>query len=130
MLHKELKGNNIWRRRSISVGPYHLKSRWLCFFFLLKSCCFRVLQKTREEIERLEKEREAEMRSYKGLMITDKMTSNKDTASSNKVFWVGEKPTVSSNINDVNCRLFCSVYLLMILFSLSIIFSSILFRCS
>ncbi|KAF3549141.1 hypothetical protein DY000_02000475 [Brassica cretica] len=41
-------------------------------------------KKKREEIERLEKERQAEMRSYKGLMVTDKMTSNKDIASSNK----------------------------------------------
>ena len=43
-----------------------------------------VLQKKREDIERLEKERQADMRSYKGLMVTDKMTSNKDIASSNK----------------------------------------------
>lgn len=41
-------------------------------------------KKKREEIDRLEKERQAEMRSYKGLMVTDKMTSNKDIASSNK----------------------------------------------
>ncbi|XP_013621276.1 coiled-coil domain-containing protein 25-like isoform X2 [Brassica napus] len=41
-------------------------------------------KKKHEEIERLEKERQADMRSYKGLMVTDKMTSNKDIASSNK----------------------------------------------
>ncbi|KAL0648142.1 hypothetical protein Bca4012_046433 [Brassica carinata] len=41
-------------------------------------------KKKREDIERLEKERQADMRSYKGLMVTDKMTSNKDIASSNK----------------------------------------------
>jgi len=46
--------------------------------------CFWILQKKREEIDRLEKERQSEMRSYKGLMVTDKMTSNKDIASSNK----------------------------------------------
>lgn len=43
-----------------------------------------IVQKKHEEIERLEKERQADMRSYKGLMVTDKMTSNKDIASSNK----------------------------------------------
>ncbi|CAN6847432.1 unnamed protein product [Brassica oleracea] len=41
-------------------------------------------KKKHEEIERLEKERQADMRSYKGLMVTDKMTSNKDIVSSNK----------------------------------------------
>lgn len=45
---------------------------------------FVILQKKREDIERLEKEKQADMRSYKGLMVTDKMTSNKDIASSNK----------------------------------------------
>lgn len=43
-----------------------------------------VLQKRREEMERLEKEREAELRSYKNLMVADKMTSNKDIASTHK----------------------------------------------
>ena len=43
-----------------------------------------VLQKRREEMERLEKERQAEMRSYKGLMVAEKMTSNKQIASENK----------------------------------------------
>jgi len=42
------------------------------------------LQKRREEMERLEKERQAEMRSYKGLMVAEKMTSNKQIASENK----------------------------------------------
>lgn len=41
-------------------------------------------QKRREEMDRLEKERQAEMRSYKNLMVADKMTSNKDIASTNK----------------------------------------------
>lgn len=35
-------------------------------------------------MERLEKERQVELRSYKGLMVADRMTSNKDIASSNK----------------------------------------------
>lgn len=35
-------------------------------------------------MDRLEKERQAEMRSYKNLMVADKMTSNKDVASANK----------------------------------------------
>lgn len=41
-------------------------------------------KKRREEIERLEKERQAEIRSYKGLMVSQKMTSNKDVASKGK----------------------------------------------
>ncbi|KAL6524111.1 Coiled-coil domain-containing protein 25 [Orobanche minor] len=41
-------------------------------------------KKRREELERLEKERQAESRSYKNLMIAEKMTSNKDIASTNK----------------------------------------------
>lgn len=41
-------------------------------------------QKRREDMDRLEKERQAEMRSYKNLMVADKMTSNKDIASANK----------------------------------------------
>lgn len=43
-----------------------------------------VLQKRREELDRLEKERQAELRSYKNLMVAEKMTSNKDIASTNK----------------------------------------------
>lgn len=41
-------------------------------------------KKRREDMDRLEKERQAEMRSYKNLMVPDKMTSNKDIASGNK----------------------------------------------
>ncbi|KAL1834650.1 hypothetical protein ACET3Z_004301 [Daucus carota] len=41
-------------------------------------------KKRREDIERMEKERQAELRSYKNLMVADKMTSNKDIASTNK----------------------------------------------
>ncbi|KAL8101666.1 uncharacterized protein LOC141686703 [Apium graveolens] len=41
-------------------------------------------KKRREEIERLEKERQAEVRSYKNLMVADKMTSNKEIASTQK----------------------------------------------
>ncbi|KAJ6799652.1 coiled-coil domain-containing protein 25 isoform X2 [Iris pallida] len=43
-------------------------------------------KKRREELERLEKEKQAEMRSYKGLMVSDKMTSNKQIASASKSF--------------------------------------------
>lgn len=43
-----------------------------------------ILQKRREDLERLEKEKQAEIRSYKGLMVSDKMTSNKQIASANK----------------------------------------------
>lgn len=35
-------------------------------------------------MERMEKERQAEIRSYKGLMVAEKMTSNKEIASANK----------------------------------------------
>ncbi|RVW17338.1 hypothetical protein CK203_069275 [Vitis vinifera] len=42
------------------------------------------ISKRREEMERLEKERQAEIRSYKGLMVSEKMTSNKQIASANK----------------------------------------------
>eukprot|EP01018_Ginkgo_biloba_P012030 Gb_13377 [translate_table: standard] len=41
-------------------------------------------KKRREELERLEKEKQAEIKSYKGLMVADKMTSNKDIASASK----------------------------------------------
>lgn len=41
-------------------------------------------KKRHEELERLEKEKQAEMRSYKNLMVAEKMTSNKDVASGNK----------------------------------------------
>ena len=37
---------------------------------------FKWMQKKREEMERLEKEKQAEIRSYKGLMVAEKMTSN------------------------------------------------------
>ena len=42
------------------------------------------MQKRREEMERLEKEKQAEVRSYKNLMVADKMTSNKEIASTQK----------------------------------------------
>ncbi|KAH1067386.1 hypothetical protein J1N35_032373 [Gossypium stocksii] len=41
-------------------------------------------KKRREELERLEKERQAEIRSYKGLMVSEKMTSNKQIAETSK----------------------------------------------
>ncbi|XP_062101708.1 uncharacterized protein LOC133807405 [Humulus lupulus] len=41
-------------------------------------------KKRREEMDRLEKERQAEMRSYKGLMVSENMTSNKQIASASK----------------------------------------------
>ncbi|XP_030548749.1 coiled-coil domain-containing protein 25 isoform X1 [Rhodamnia argentea] len=41
-------------------------------------------KKRREEMERLEKERQAELRSYKGLMVAENMTSNKQIASASK----------------------------------------------
>ncbi|XP_042033423.1 coiled-coil domain-containing protein 25-like [Salvia splendens] len=41
-------------------------------------------KKRQEELERLEKDRQAELRSYKNLMVAEKMTSNKDIASTNK----------------------------------------------
>lgn len=44
------------------------------------------MQKRREEIDRLEKEKQSELRSYKGLMVAENMTSNKDIASGSKSF--------------------------------------------
>ncbi|KAF5726202.1 coiled-coil domain-containing protein 25-like [Tripterygium wilfordii] len=41
-------------------------------------------KKRREEMDRLAKERQAEIRSYKGLMVSENMTSNKEIASGNK----------------------------------------------
>ncbi|CAO2825917.1 unnamed protein product [Amaranthus hypochondriacus] len=41
-------------------------------------------KKRREEMEKLEKERQAETRSYKNLMVSDKMTSNKQIAAGEK----------------------------------------------
>uniref|UniRef100_M8C220 NFACT RNA-binding domain-containing protein n=1 Tax=Aegilops tauschii TaxID=37682 RepID=M8C220_AEGTA len=40
--------------------------------------------KRREEMERVVKERQAEIRSYKGLMVAEKMTSNRQIASAGK----------------------------------------------
>ncbi|CAL0327288.1 unnamed protein product [Lupinus luteus] len=41
-------------------------------------------KKRHEDLERLEKEKQAEMRSYKGLMVSENMTSNKQIASGSK----------------------------------------------
>ncbi|KAM3351378.1 hypothetical protein ACQJBY_023393 [Aegilops geniculata] len=41
-------------------------------------------KKRREEMERVVKERQAEIRSYKGLMVAEKMTSNRQIASAGK----------------------------------------------
>ncbi|KAL2543845.1 hypothetical protein Fot_13148 [Forsythia ovata] len=41
-------------------------------------------KKRKEELERLEKEKQADLRSYKNLMVAEKMTSNKDIASTKK----------------------------------------------
>ncbi|KAL2454797.1 hypothetical protein Adt_47699 [Abeliophyllum distichum] len=41
-------------------------------------------KKRKEELERLEKEKQAELRSYKNLMVAEKMTSNKYIASTKK----------------------------------------------
>ncbi|XP_030947540.1 coiled-coil domain-containing protein 25 isoform X2 [Quercus lobata] len=41
-------------------------------------------KKRREEMERLEKERQSELRSYKGLMVSENMTSNKQIATTSK----------------------------------------------
>ncbi|KAI5403336.1 Coiled-coil domain-containing protein 25 [Lathyrus oleraceus] len=43
-------------------------------------------KKRREEMDRLEKEKQSELRSYKGLMVSENMTSNKDIASGSKSF--------------------------------------------
>eukprot|EP00249_Psilotum_nudum_P021570 c28157_g1_i1 orf=388-1035(-) len=41
-------------------------------------------KKRREEMERAEKERLADIRSYRGLMVSERMTSNKDIAATGK----------------------------------------------
>ncbi|KAG9131753.1 hypothetical protein Leryth_009495 [Lithospermum erythrorhizon] len=41
-------------------------------------------KKRHEDLERLEKEKQADMRSYKNLMVAEKMTSNKNIASGSK----------------------------------------------
>lgn len=41
-------------------------------------------QKRREEIERLEKEKQGDIWSYNRLMVQEKMTSNKDIAAKGK----------------------------------------------
>ncbi|KAL2544788.1 hypothetical protein Fot_14021 [Forsythia ovata] len=41
-------------------------------------------KKRQEDLERLEREKQAELRSYKNLMVTEKMTSNKEIASTTK----------------------------------------------
>ncbi|KAE8688067.1 Coiled-coil domain-containing protein 25 [Hibiscus syriacus] len=41
-------------------------------------------KKRQEELQRLEKEKQAEIRSYKGLVVSEKMTSNKQIASTSK----------------------------------------------
>ncbi|XP_039018419.1 coiled-coil domain-containing protein 25-like isoform X2 [Hibiscus syriacus] len=41
-------------------------------------------KKRREELQRLEKDRQSEILSYKGLMVSEKMTSNKQIASTSK----------------------------------------------
>ncbi|TYH50459.1 hypothetical protein ES332_D10G207400v1 [Gossypium tomentosum] len=41
-------------------------------------------KKQHEELQRLEMERQAEIRSYKGLMVSEKMTSNKQIAPTSK----------------------------------------------
>ncbi|MBA0871931.1 hypothetical protein Goshw_002451 [Gossypium schwendimanii] len=40
--------------------------------------------KRHEELQRLEKERQVGIRSYKGLMVSEKMTSNKQIATTSK----------------------------------------------
>ncbi|MFQ6661205.1 hypothetical protein Gotur_029437 [Gossypium turneri] len=42
------------------------------------------LVKRHEELQRLEKERQVEIRSYKGLMVFEKMISNKQIATTSK----------------------------------------------
>ncbi|CAA2997897.1 Hypothetical predicted protein [Olea europaea subsp. europaea] len=41
-------------------------------------------KKRQEELERLQREKQAELRSYKNLMVAEKMTSNKEIASTTK----------------------------------------------
>lgn len=74
LLHAKSVASLDW----IGSVMFSVQSWIYCFFFYFP------LQKRREEMERLEKEKQAELRSYRGLMVAEKMTSNKDIASSNK----------------------------------------------
>jgi len=65
---------------SICLGQYENIVLNICFYL---PTCFSI-QKRREELERLDKERQAELRSYKGLMVAENMTSNKEIASGSK----------------------------------------------
>lgn len=71
---------------------------------LSMSCYNKVpfLQKRREEMERLEKERQAELRSYKGLMVSEKMTSNKQIAATSKSLQELEDDFMWSNWSRTN----------------------------
>jgi len=60
----------------------HYENILLNIFFHSPTCFS--IQKRREELERLDKERQAELRSYKGLMVAENMTSNKQIASGSK----------------------------------------------
>ncbi|KAF2304490.1 hypothetical protein GH714_032053 [Hevea brasiliensis] len=57
-------------------------------------------KKRREEMERLEKERQAEIRSYKGLMVSEKMTSNKQIAAENKSLQELEEDFIGGSIGS------------------------------
>ena len=59
-------------------------SKYYDFFFISRCSKVSFFQKRREEMDRLEKERQAELRSYSGLMVSEKMTSNKQIAAANK----------------------------------------------
>ncbi|KAG6516011.1 hypothetical protein ZIOFF_026458 [Zingiber officinale] len=78
----------------------HVKSGWKSVFMVFTTavaddrslhCLLTIytwkkctLRKKREELQKLEKEKQAELRSYKSLMVYEKMTFNKKIASANK----------------------------------------------
>ncbi|GKA78115.1 coiled-coil domain-containing protein 25 [Tanacetum coccineum] len=66
-------------------------------------------KKRREEMERLEKEKQADVRSYKNLMVADKMTSNKEIASTHKTLQELEEASCNDNQMFL-CFLFRPLY--------------------
>lgn len=85
----------------------------ICILFVGKNIQFfiwNILQKRREEMERLEKERQAELRSYKGLMVSENMTSNKQMASASKSLQELEEDFMWAHCFDKTLKLSMDAY--------------------
>lgn len=85
----------------------------ICIIFIGKKVQFfvwNILQKRREEMDRLEKERQAELRSYKGLMVSENMTSNKEIASASKSLQELEEDFMWAHCFDKTLKLSTDVH--------------------